>query len=283
MTIKVGCFALVDPFSLLDHQLERVAGLGFKYADVTDNHPGGILGREFGFTATASLDDNPLDVLDLFTKHGLTATSVCAHANLLDPSSPARYATNELMKAVRLAAGMGVKDVITTEGDPKSAWGHNLSWGEKVFITAEKLHEPLRLAKAYGVRILLEPHGMLTDSIEGMQAIMNKLGNPDHLGVNMDTGNSWLGGADPVEMAKAFKDKIFHIHWKDLPADWAGKRGTMYGCGFGPIALGEGVIDIKGVFDVLKDSPLVEYSTLEVGGDANVLKSYAYLKSLGAE
>ena len=43
MTIKVGCFALVDPFSLLDHQLERVAGLGFKYADVTDNHPGGIL------------------------------------------------------------------------------------------------------------------------------------------------------------------------------------------------------------------------------------------------
>ncbi len=283
MTIKVGCFALVDPFSLLDHQLERVAGLGFKYADVTDNHPGGILGREFGFTATASLDDNPQDVLDLFTKHGLLATSVCAHANLLDPSSPARYATNEIMKAVRLAAGMGVKDVITTEGDPKSAWGHSLSWDEKVFVVAEKLHEPLRLARAYGVRILLEPHGELTDSITGMQAIMDRLGNPDHLGVNMDTGNSWLGGADPVEMARVFKDKIFHIHWKDLPADWEAKRGAMYGCGFGPIALGEGVIDIKGVFDVLKDSPHVEYSTLEVGGDANVLKSYAYLKSLGAE
>ena len=115
--MKVGCFALVDPFSVLDHQLERVAGLGFKYADVTDNHPGGLLGREFGFTATASLDDNPADVRGLFEKHGLTPTSVCAHANLLDPSSPARYATNELMKAVQLASGMGVKDVITTEGD----------------------------------------------------------------------------------------------------------------------------------------------------------------------
>ena len=283
MTIKVGCFALVDPFSLLDHQLERVAGLGFKYADVTDNHPGGILGREFGFTATASLDDNPRDVLDLFTKYGLTATSVCAHANLLDPSSPARYATNEIMKAVRLAAGMGVRDIITTEGDPKSAWGHSLSWDEKVFIVAEKLHEPLRLAEAYGVRILLEPHGELTDSIAGMQAIMDRLGNPEHLGVNMDTGNAWLGGADPVEMAKTFRDKIFHIHWKDLPADWEAQRGTIYGCGFGPIALGDGVIDIAGVFDVLKDSPYVEYSTLEVGGDENVLKSYAYLKSLGAE
>lgn len=280
--MKVGCFALVDPFSLLDHQLERIAGMGFKYADVTDNHPGGILGREFGFTATASLDDHPQDVAGLFEKHGLTITSVCAHANLLDASSPARYATTEILKAVRLAAGMGVQDVITTEGEPKGAWGHNLSQDEKVFITAEKLVEPLRLAEHYNVRILLEPHGPLTGSIDGITAIMEKLGNPDNLGINMDTGNSWLAGADPVEMAKTFKDRIWHIHWKDLPADWEEKRGTMYGCGFGPVALGEGVIDIAGVYDVLKDSPAV-YSTLEVGGDENMLNSYKYLQSLGAE
>lgn len=282
MAMKVGCFALVDPFSLLDHQLERIAGMGFKYADVTDNHPGGILGREFGFTATASLDDNPADVKGMFEKHGLTVTSVCAHANLLDPSSPARYATEEISKAVQLASGMGVKDVITTEGDPKSEWGHSLSHDEQVFITAEKLHEPVRLAETLGVRVLLEPHGVLTDSIEGLQAIFDRLGNPDNLGVNLDTGNSWLGGADPVEMAKTFKDRIWHIHWKDLPADWEEKRGTMYGCGFSPIALGDGVIDIAGVYDVLKDGS-AEYSTLEVGGDEAVLKSYEYLKSLGAE
>jgi len=281
--MKVGCFAIVDPFSLLDHQLERIAGMGFKYADVTDNHPGGLLGREFGFASSVSLDDNPLDVRRAFEKHGLQITSVCAHANLLDPSSPAWYSTSEIMKAVRLAAGLGVKHVITTEGDPKTEWGHNLSREEKVFITAEKLHEPLRLAKAYGVTILLEPHGELTDSIEGLQAIMDRLGAPDHLGVNMDTGNAWLGGADPVELAKAFKDKIGHIHWKDLPAEWEEKRGTMYGCGFSPIALGEGVIDIAGVYDVVKDAPHLEYSTLEIGGDDNVKNSYAYLKSLGAE
>ncbi len=280
--MKVGCFALVDPFSLLDHQLERVAGMGFKYADVTDNHPGGILGREFGFTATASLDDHPQDVLSLFEKHGLTVTSVCAHANLLDASSPARYATNEILKAVRLAAGMGVQDVITTEGEAKGTWGHNLSWEEQVFVTAEKLVEPVRLAAHYNVRILLEPHGPLTGSIDGITAIMEKLGNPDNLGVNLDTGNSWLAGADPVEMAKTFKDRIWHVHWKDLPEDWEAKRGTMYGCGFGPIALGDGVIDLAGVYDVLKDSP-VEYSTLEVGGDDNMLKSYAFLQSLGAK
>jgi inosose dehydratase len=282
MALKVGCFALVDPFSLIDHQLERIADMGFKYADVTDNHPGGLLGREFGFSATISLDDNPRDVRELFEKYGLTVTSVCAHANLLDATSPARYATTEILKAVRLAAGMGVQDVITTEGDPKSAWGHNLSHEEKVFIVAEKLVEPVRLAEAMGVRILLEPHGELTDSIEGLNAILDRLGRADNLGINLDTGNSWLGGADPVEMAKAFKDRIWHVHWKDLPADWETKRGTMYGCGFGPVALGEGVIDITGVYDVIKDAQ-VSYSTLEVGGDDNMLRSYAYLKALGAE
>jgi len=280
--MKVGCFALVDPFSVMDHQLERIAGLGFKYADVTDNHPGGLLGNEFGFTGALSLDSNPADVQAMFDKHGLTISSVCAHANLLDASSPAVYGTVEILKAIRLAAAMGVSDVITTEGDPKTEWGHKLSDAERVFIVAEKLYEPVRLARALGVRVLLEPHGILTDSIDGMQAILDKLDNPDNLGVNMDTGNSWLGGADPVEMAKAFKEIIWHVHWKDLPADWEAKRGTMYGCGFGPIALDEGVIDIAGVFEVLKDGN-AEYSTLEVGGDDNMLKSYTYLKSLGAE
>jgi len=57
-------------------------------------------------------------------------------------------------------------------------------------------------------------------------------------------------------------------------------RGKVFGTGFSPIALGDGVIDIASVYEILKD---VEYSTLEVGGDDNVKKSYEYLKSLGAE
>ena len=51
--MKVGCFALIDPFSTLDHQLQRIQDMGFKYADVTDSHPGSSLGRDYGFAATA--------------------------------------------------------------------------------------------------------------------------------------------------------------------------------------------------------------------------------------
>jgi inosose dehydratase len=51
----------------------------------------------------------------------------------------------------------------------------------------------------------------------------------------------------------------------------------------GLIPLGTGAIDIAGVYEVLKDAPHVEYTTLEVAGDEAMLKSYEYLKSLGAE
>lgn len=279
--MKVGCFALVDPFSPLEHQLERISALGFKYADVTDNHPGGLLGREFGFSATASLDDNPRDLNDMFARHGLTVTSVCAHANLLDASAPSRYGNAEVSKAVRLAAGMKVRDVITTEGEPKTDWGRGLTRDEQVFVIAEKLYEPVRLAEAMGVKLLLEPHGPVTGTIEGLGAVLDRLGHPDTVGVNLDTGNSWLAGTDPVEMAKVFRSRIWHVHWKDMPRDWSDKRGTIFGCGMAIIPLGAGVVDIKGVYDVVKNSP-AEHSTLEIAGDDNVLRSREFLKELGA-
>jgi inosose dehydratase len=283
--MKVGCFALIDPFRDMDHQLSRIANMGFQYADITDNNSGGSLGRDGGFVATVSLDENPFDIVRMFKKHSLMPTTVCAHARLLDPSSPGRYGNAEIMKAVKMASLMGIEYVITTEHEPSTQWASSLSTAEMTLITAEKLLEPLRLAEDLGITILLENHGPLTDSIEGMQALMEKLGHSSSLGVCLDTGNCWLGGADPVEFAKVFKDRIGHIHWKDLSSDWESIRGTgkMYGCGFSDIALGDGVIDIAGVFEVMRDS-LVSHSTLEIIGEESVLqRSYQYLKKLGAE
>lgn len=283
--MKVGCFALIEPLNNFEHQLKCISEMGFKYADITDNNSGGSLGRDGGFVPTVSLDENPMDIIRTFHRNDLTATTVCAHARLLDPSSPGRYGNAEIMKAIKLAALVGMEHVITTEHEPSTEWAFNLTQEEMVFITAEKLWEPLRLAEDLGVTLLLENHGPLTDSIDGMQAIFEKLGHFKSLGVCLDTGNSWLGGADPVEFAKAFKQHIKHVHWKDLSSEWEKIRGTgkMYGCGFSDIALGEGVIDLKGVYNVIEDTS-VEYSTLEIVGDKSILqRSHEYLKALGAE
>ncbi len=279
--MNIGVFLLIKPFASVAEQLQAAKEMGFDCADITDTNAGGSMLGSAGFSPTVSLDDNPFDVLRLFEQYGIRPATVCAHATLLEPSNPGKYATAEIVKAVKFAAAIGIKDVVTTETHPQSDWAEKLTYDQRVFIIAEKLYTPVQMASDYGVRILLEPHGPITDSIKGIQDVMDMLGNPPSLGVNLDTGNSWLGGADPVEMARVFKDKIHHVHWKDLGPEWVEKRGTLYGCGFSTIALGDGVIDIKGVCDVLKDAD-IESSTLEIIGSEDILKkSVAYLKANG--
>ncbi len=281
--MDIGCFALVDPFSLMDHQLQRIHDLGFTYADVTDNHNGGMLGTEFGFTASVSLDANPHDVRRMFERHGLTPTSYCAHANLLDAPAPWRYGTTEIIKAVRAAAAMGMRHVITTEGDPKTEAGHNLSRDERIFAIRHALTEPIRVAADFGVTILLEPHGPVTGRIEGMEAILQACGNPANLGVNLDTGNIWLGGSDPIAFVRHFGSKVQHVHWKDLPAEMDARRGTVFGTGMAVIALGTGAIDIKGIYEALIDVGFDGHTTLEIAGDDAVSASRDYLQALQRE
>ncbi|MDO6519557.1 sugar phosphate isomerase/epimerase family protein [Zobellia uliginosa] len=281
MAIKVGCFALINPFQTLDKQVDQIKDWGFEYADVTDNADGACLGSHFGFNAVASLDANAFDIKRLFESRGVKITSVCAHANLLDPSAPWRYGTSQIIKAIRMAAAIGVKHVITTEGDAHTAFGQNLTDAEAIFSIKEKLNEPLQMAKDYGVKILLEPHGKYTDSVAHMEKILHEC-DSEALGVNLDTGNLWLGGGSPVEMIQKLGSKIEHIHWKDLPAEFQGQRGKIFGCGMSLIALGDGIVGIESIYEELMKIGFDGYTTLEIAGEDAVKKSFDYLNKLDA-
>ena len=240
--------------------------MGIRYADLTDNHNGGMLGVEYGFTASMSLDSHPAKIRRMVEAAGITLTSVCAHANLLDPASPDRYGTREIIKAIRLAKLLEVKHVITTDGDPKTDFGHQLTEKQRLFSILEKLHEPVRWAEELGIELLLEPHGMQTGSVKGMGAILEGLGHEDCVGVCLDTGNSWLAGADPLEYIEAFGPRIKHVHWKDLPRDMVAQRGTLYGCGMSLIPLGDGVIGIESIVSALIQAGFDGATTLEIAG-----------------
>ena len=43
----------------------------------------------------------------------------------------------------------------------------------------------------------------------GMQKLLDALGNEDVVGVNLDTGNSWLGGGDPHADARTHSCAMF--------------------------------------------------------------------------
>lgn len=57
-----------------------------------------------------------------------------------------------------------------------------------------------------------------------MSRILDTLGHEQTVGINLDTGNSWLGGGDPLQFVKTFGSRIKHVHWKDMPVEWLPKR-----------------------------------------------------------
>ena len=274
----VGCFALIEPFGPMERQFEAIREMGIEYADITDNHNGGMLGVEYGFTASFSLDSHPAKILQMAKKFGLTLTSVCAHANLLDPASPDVYGTHEIVKAIRLAKLLDIKHVITTEGDPKTEFGKNLTSKERVFSICEKLQSPIEWAEQLGVELLLEPHGIVTDSIDDMSNLLERLGHRQTVGICLDTGNSWLGGSEPLDYIKTFGNRIKHVHWKDMPKEWVTKRGKLYGCGMSSIPLGDGVVGIEAIVDALINIGFDGPTTLEVAGIDAVKISYERLQ-----
>jgi len=278
----IGCFALIDPFTDIPHQLKRIREMGFDYADLTDNHDGATLGTEYGFAASLSLDSRPGRIKELVGAQNLTLTAVCAHANLLDPPAPDRYGTHEIIKAIRLANLLGVKQVVTAEGDAKTDFGHNLTKDQAIFAVREKLDEPIKWAKELGIEILIEPHGWLTDPVENMQALLDGIGHEDTVGINLDTGNCWLGGEDPVRFVKHFGQRIKHVHWKDMPKEMESQRGKLFGCGMATIPLGDGVIGVENIVKTLEDVGFDGPTTLEIAGEDNVKTSAERLRKWSA-
>jgi inosose dehydratase len=279
----IGCFALVEPFQSMARQFHAIAEMGIDYVDLTDNHNGGMLGVEAGFTASISLDAHPAHVRAMAEDAGLTFTSVCAHANLLDPPAPETYGTTEVIKGIRLAHLLGVDQAITTEGEPKTDFGRALSREEQLFAIREKLYWPVRWAAELGIELLIEPHGPVTDTVDGMAAILDGLGHEENVGICLDTGNSWLGGSEPLDYIKTFGDRIKHVHWKDMPAEMEAQRGELTGTGMAVIPLGDGVVGIEPVVQALLDIGFEGPTTLEVAGVEAVKTSAERLRQWAGE
>ncbi len=277
--MKIGCFACVEPFAPMARQFAAIKELGFSLADVTDNHDGAALGEEFGFAPTVSLDAHPEKIRALAREAGIRLSAFCCHANLLDPTSPDTYGTAQIIKALRLAKMLGIKEVITCDGEPHTAFGHALKPAERLLVVREKLQAPIAWAEELGLKLLLETHGPVTDNLGLMGDLLEALGHEETVGVCLDTGNCWLGGGEPLDYIKAFGARIGHVHWKDMPEAMEKQRGKVFGCGMALIALGDGVIGIEGVVKALKKARIDVATTLEIAGPEAVKTSAKRLKA----
>jgi sugar phosphate isomerase/epimerase len=99
----------------------------------------------------------------------------------------------------------------------------------------------LRVAEAYQITINIEPHGYYTTKPEFMAEMLAFADSP-YLGMNMDTGNTFIAGQDPVQFLARFAGRVSHVHIKDVsPSLAAAARGELTGIAVSHCAVGQGV------------------------------------------
>ncbi len=250
--------------------IEKAAEFGYEYVEPM-LHWGRELLSEAGYFHSVSMLDDPYRVVDACEKAGIKLSGFSAHSTLCKPEISTEY----LKQAVRFAAECGAPVVNTDEG-PKPPWTTEV---EDHVLMRYVLHEVTRAAERRGILIGIEPHQQYSKSPEGLDRICALVDSPA-IGINFDTGNSYLCGHDPVVWLEEIIDRVVHVHAKEIPGAQAeAERGKVTGTAVG-CACGEGVIDWEGVIRVCRKAPRDLVLSVECGTVAEAERSIAYLKPL---
>lgn len=250
--------------------VEKAAQLGYDYVEPMV-HWGRELLSEAGYFHSVSMLDDPYRVKRACERAGIRLSGLSAHTPLCKPEISTEY----LKQAVRFAAECGAPVVNTDEG-PKPRW---TTEEEDHVLMRYVLQEAALVAEPRGILIGLEPHQQYSKHPDGLARIRALVDSPA-IGINFDTGNSYLCGHDPVAWLESVRDDLVHVHAKEIPSSQAeAERGKVTGTAVG-CACGEGVIDWAAVVRVCRDAPRDLVLSVECGTVDEAERSIGYLKSL---
>lgn len=162
-------------------------------------------------------------VLEVAKDNGVEISSLAFYPNTLDPDLKKRHDNVEHLKnVIRASNRLGINMVTTFIGRDQ-----NRNFEDNLLIVKEVWPEILDLAKELGVKVAIENCPMLfgPDQWPGGQNLMTTPHNwkrifeildYDNLGINYDPSHFVWQMIDYVEPVYEFKDKIFHVHFKDL-------------------------------------------------------------------
>lgn len=250
--------------------VEKAAELGYEYIEPMV-HWGRELLSEAGYFHSVSMLDDPYRIRRACEKAGVKLSGLSAHTPLTKPE----IGTEFLKQAIRFAAECGAPVVNTDEG-PKQPW---TTEEEDYVLMRYTLMEASKVAEARGILIGVEPHQQYTKHPDGLDRIHGLVDSPV-IGINFDTGNSYLCGHDPYEWLLRVRDRLVHLHAKDISAQQSdadrGKvTGTPVGC-----ACGDGVIDWPKVVEICRECRRDVVFSVECGTVDQAERSIQHLKGL---
>jgi sugar phosphate isomerase/epimerase len=186
-----------------------------------------------------------------------------------------------ILRTIRWAYLAGCDHIDTTDDRfaPKG-----LTHEQALEMMKRSYAQVMEVAERYKMIIDIEPHGFYTTKPEFMEKMLAFVDSP-YLRMNMDTGNTFIAGQDPVAFLQKFKHKVSHVHVKDVSESLAASvRGELTGIAVSQCAIGDGVNaeNIKKCFDILVDINYDGVVSLECEGQGGPMieKSLAFVRPL---
>lgn len=181
-------------------------------------------------------DRSPAAVLAAVHQHQMTIPSLVYVDEWETPAeSPSERAN--LQEALTLAKAVGATRLVLVQN---SAGRHELAGRQRVLM--DRLDAIADRASEFGVSATFHPNSSET-SLFRDAADYDRLEEilPVRVGFTPDLGHVAKGGMDVMEVVRRFRDRIDHMHIKDMFSDgsWA--------------PTGEGVVDIEGVVRYLDE------------------------------
>jgi sugar phosphate isomerase/epimerase len=250
--------------------VEKAAQLGYDYVEPMV-HWGRELLSEAGYFHSVSMLDDPLRVSCACKAAGIRCSGLSAHTPLTKPEIGTEY----LKQAIRFAAECGAPVVNTDEG-PKQPW---TTVAEDHVLMRYTLMEAARVAEPRGILIGIEPHQQYSKLPKGLDRIQG-LVKSKAIGINFDTGNSYLAGQDPYEWLEHVLARLVHVHAKDISVQQSrSERGKVTGTPVG-CACGDGVIDWARVIKICRKAKRDLVLSVECGTVEQAERSIKHLKPL---
>ena len=233
-----------------------------------------------GYQPHVALWEDPLALREKMAGYGVSFSQLDAAFPLSLPNAPALGETY-INNSIRWAYLAGCRHIDTTDHMHKPA---GLSDAAALEMMKRIYGNVLEVAARYDMIINIEPHGYYTTKPEFMEQMLGFFDTP-LLRMNMDTGNTFIAGQDPVAFLERFKHKVSHVHVKDVSQSLAAAmRGELTGIAVSQTAIGDGVnVDnIRRCFDILAAIGYDGVVSIECEGAGGPMieKSLAWVREL---
>jgi len=237
---------------------------------------------------------------------GLALVGSWVSVNLENPDCHAQSAADAVRTGRQLAKVGGDRAVVVLGNDPYGNPHRTKIAGRvtpadamseaqwKVFADGANL-VARRVMDEAGIRTVVHQHiGTLIETEAEARRLFD-MTDPSVLGLCLDTGHWTFGaGGDPVAAVREFRDRVWHVHFKDCdPAVMAASRANEWD---GPESVGHGVfcelgrgsVDFPGMLTALEETGyagwvVVEQDVLPGTGNPreSARRNREYLSSIG--